>query len=90
MQIKKKLLITNKLGLHARAATQLVQVSQAYKSNINLICAGKSANANSVMALLMLAGATGTEIEVECTGPDAELALQAIEALINAKFNETE
>ncbi|EWH09124.1 phosphocarrier protein NPr [Catenovulum agarivorans DS-2] len=90
MQLSKNLLIKNKLGLHARAATQLVKVSQAYPCEIILECDGKSANANSVMGLLMLAGATGTEITVHCNGEQAEQALQAVEDLINARFHEGE
>ncbi len=78
------------MGLHARAATQLVKVSQAYPCEITIECDGKSANANSVMALLMLAGATGTEVTVSCNGEQAEQALQAVEDLINARFHEGE
>ncbi|KMT65015.1 HPr family phosphocarrier protein [Catenovulum maritimum] len=86
--IKKTLLIKNKLGLHARAATQLVQLSQNFSSKVVITYGEKSANANSVMALLMLAGATGNQVEVSCEGEDAEQALIAVEELFNAKFNE--
>lgn len=89
-EISKTLFIKNKLGLHARAATQLVQLSQAYQSTIEISCSGKKANANSVMALLMLSGATGSEIQVLCQGEDAEAALSAVESLIDARFNEGE
>ncbi|MCU4675456.1 HPr family phosphocarrier protein [Catenovulum sp. 2E275] len=89
-QVSKTLFIKNKLGLHARAATQLVQLAQSYTSEIMIVCGGKTANANSVMGLLLLSGATGTEIEVKCQGEDAQAALEAVEALINARFHEGE
>ena len=89
-QVSKILFIKNKLGLHARAATQLVKLAQTYQSEIQLTCAGKTANANSVMGLLLLSGATGTEVEVNCIGEDAQAALDAVEALIDARFHEGE
>lgn len=88
--IEKCLLIKNKLGLHARAASQLVELAQAYQSEILIICGEKKANANSVMGLLMLAGATGTEICVRCSGDDAEAAMHAVQQLIEAGFNEAD
>ncbi|WAJ70522.1 HPr family phosphocarrier protein [Catenovulum adriaticum] len=89
-QASKTLFIKNKLGLHARAATQLVQLAQTYQSKIEITCEGKTASANSVMGLLLLSGATGCEIQVQCEGEDAAAALDAVENLINARFNEGE
>ncbi len=89
-QASKTLFIKNKLGLHARAATQLVQLAQSYQSDIQISCGGKTASANSVMGLLLLSGATGCEIDVSCQGEDAQAALEAVEALINARFHEGE
>ena len=86
----KHLEIKNKLGLHARAATKLVELVANFDSEITLSNEQKSANAKSVMALLLLAGAQGKVIKVNCIGNDAEQALIAIEDLINNKFEEAE
>src|SRR5262249_56512219 len=56
--------IINALGLHARAAAQLVQVANRYKSEVTLMCEGQKANAKSIMGVLMLASAHGVELAV--------------------------
>ncbi|AWB68655.1 HPr family phosphocarrier protein [Saccharobesus litoralis] len=88
--VSESLTIVNKLGLHARAATKLVELTQQFQSTITISCEGKSANAQSVMALLLLAGAQGKQITVQCTGEDAPAALEAVKALIANKFEEAE
>ena len=84
----KQMLIQNKLGLHARAATKLVQLANQFDAHIIIKQAEKQANADSVMALLMLESSMGKYIEVHTTGPDAQAAMEAIEDLINKKFDE--
>ncbi len=84
----KQLLIQNKLGLHARAATKLVQLANRFESSITISSDGKQASADSVMALLMLESSMGKFITVHTEGKDAQLALEAIETLINQKFDE--
>ncbi len=90
MKIRKTLTIVNKLGLHARAATQLVQLANKFDANILLLKGDKQANANSVLGLMMLESHQGEQVDVEVDGPDAEQAIDAIEALIEGKFNEEE
>lgn len=84
----KELLIQNKLGLHARAATKLVQLGQKFEAKILIKQGEKEASADSVMALLMLESSMGKHITVTTSGKDAEAALLAVEALINKKFDE--
>ncbi|NTS75886.1 HPr family phosphocarrier protein [Catenovulum sp. SM1970] len=86
--ITRTLTITNKLGLHARAATKLAELAMQFKSEVTIHCDNKQAKANSVMGLLMLAGAQGKQIEVSSDGADAQAALDAIAQLIEAKFEE--
>ena len=84
----KQLLIQNKLGLHARAATKLVQLANRFEAEIQICSDGKEASADSIMALLMLESCMGKHITVHTEGKDAQLALEAIETLINQKFDE--
>jgi phosphocarrier protein NPr len=90
MTLEKKLTILNKLGLHARAATQLAKLANQFDASITLHQGDKEAFANSVLALMMLESSQGKEVILKCDGPDAEPALIAIENLIVNKFNEEE
>ena len=81
--------IINALGLHARAAAQLVQVANRYKSEVTLMCEGQKANAKSIMGVLMLAAAQGMQVTVTCKGEDAQACLQDIEKLIANRFGES-
>jgi phosphocarrier protein NPr len=88
--LEKKVTICNKLGLHARAATKLAQLSQKFKAKITLVLADKEADASSIMALMLLAGGQGKVVNIIATGEDAELALIEICQLITDKFDEDE
>lgn len=90
MEITKTVTIINKLGLHARAATKLVQVANQYTSDIELRKDDEVAPANSVLALLMLGSSMGKQVTIYCKGEDAEQAMQEIENLIANKFDEEE
>lgn len=90
MPINKTVIIENKLGLHARAATKLAQLAQTFSAEVTITQADKSANADSVMALLMLASNQGKEVTVSADGNDAADALEAICQLISNKFDEDE
>lgn len=90
MSIKKQLTIENKLGLHARAATQLVELANQFDAQITLVKGDKTADANSVLGLMMLESHQGETVTVISDGPDAESAMQAIESLIAGRFNESE
>jgi phosphocarrier protein NPr len=87
---EKTLLIVNKLGLHARAATQLVQLTNKFEAEITLHQGDKQASANSVLGLMMLESHQGKEVTVVSEGKDAQEALDAVETLIATKFNEEE
>lgn len=80
--------IVNALGLHARAAAQLVKLANRYKSEVTLRCEGQKANAKSIMGVLMLAAAQGMHLHVRCEGPDAEVCFQEISVLIATRFGE--
>jgi len=88
--ITRSLTITNKLGLHARAASKLVQLANKFSSTITLTQGDNSAPANSVLALMMLESGQGKTVEVCCEGSDAQDAMDEISALIENKFDESE
>jgi phosphocarrier protein len=86
--ISRELTIVNKLGLHARAASHLVKVASGFTSRITVGRAGASANAKSIMGLMLLAAAKGHTVTVSADGADEEQALAAVEALIRDRFHE--
>jgi phosphocarrier protein len=81
--------IVNNLGLHARAATKLVQLASRFACDIEIAREGQKANAKSVMGVLLLCGAKGTFVEVTARGPSSDEAVQAIGSLIASKFGES-
>ena len=88
MVITKKLKIINRLGLHARAASQLVKAANGFNSEITVEKDGEVVNAKSIMGILMLAAICGSEITVNVEGDDAELAMEIITRLVDDGFGE--
>lgn len=86
--LKARALITNKLGLHARAAAKLVEAAARFQSTIHVTKDGESVDARSILGLMMMNARPGTTIDVSADGPDAAEAIHAILALIEAKFGE--
>jgi len=80
--------ILNRLGLHARAAAQLVRLANGFASEIRLAKDGMEVNGKSIMGVLMLAAPKDTKILIRAIGLDAEEALEAIGDLIARKFGE--
>ena len=80
--------IRNRLGLHARAAAQLVRLANQFSSEIRVVKDGVEVNGKSIMGVLMLAAPKDTRVLVRASGTDAEEALAAIGALIDRKFGE--
>lgn len=91
LQSSKKVLIQNRLGLHARAAVKLVELAQSYDATISVSNEeNKEMSADSVMGLIMLESAQGQYVTVTALGSDAEIALAAVCELIESKFEEDE
>jgi phosphocarrier protein len=80
--------IVNALGLHARAATKLVQLATRFPCDVQVARQEQAANGKSVMGVLLLCGSRGTVIEVTATGERAQECVDAIGALIADKFGE--
>lgn len=82
--------IVNKLGLHARAAAKLVALASEFEARIWLVRGEKRIDATSIMAVMMLAAAEGTELVLESDGPDEERAMEDISHLVAQRFGEDE
>ncbi len=82
--------IVNRLGLHARAATKLVQLASKYPCDVEIAREDQSANGKSVMGVLLLCGSRGTVVEVRAKGERAEECVVAIGDLIANRFGEAQ
>jgi len=82
--------IINALGLHARAAAQLVKTANKYKCEVWIECEGQRVNGKSIMGVLMLAAAHGMRVKIQCEGEGAADCLAEIGALIADKFGENQ
>ena len=85
---EQEVVISNKLGLHARASAKLVQLVQGFKSTVYLVSKGREVNAQSIMGVMMLAAGLGSPVTIRADGPDEEAALTAVAALFERKFDE--
>jgi phosphocarrier protein len=86
--MERSFVILNKLGLHARAAAQLVRIANRYGCEIRIARDEMEVNAKSIMGVLMLAAPKDSTVVIKAEGPDANEAVDAIGELINAKFGE--
>ena len=88
--VSQQITIINKLGLHARAASKLVNEASQFESEVFIDKDGNRVNAKSIMGVMMLAASKGTEIVLEAEGNDEQACLDAIATLINNRFDEAE
>ncbi|PCJ20984.1 MAG: phosphocarrier protein HPr [SAR86 cluster bacterium] len=87
--LKEKVTIINIAGLHARAASKLVELTASFGSTVQ-IGHDKMVDGKSILSLMMLAAVQGTQLVIEVEGADEELAMSSIIALINDYFGEGE
>lgn len=80
--------IKNKLGMHARPAMAFVELANQYKARITVRRDAEAVDGKSIMQMMMLAAAKGTELEIEAQGPDADEAADALVDLVERKFDE--
>jgi phosphocarrier protein len=88
--IRANVTISNKLGLHARASAKFTKLAGTFRSEVSMARGERSVNAKSIMGVMMLAAGLGAEVQIEVTGEDEQAAMDALLALINAKFGEAE
>lgn len=82
------LTLINARGLHARAASKFVDVAKAYGCDVSLTVGDKTVDGKSIMALLMLGAPVGSQLQLETSGDEADEALAALQALVEAGFDE--
>ena len=88
MSVEREFDILNRLGLHARAAAQLVRMANGFASEVRVGKDGMEVNGKSIMGVLMLAAPKDSKILIRASGTDAEEAVAAIGELIERKFGE--
>ncbi len=90
MEASRDIEIINKLGMHARAAAKFVKLATSFDSHIDIQKDSRRVNAKSIMGVMMLAASKGSTITIHADGSDAEKSLDALEQLINNRFDEDE
>lgn len=80
--------VSNKLGLHARPAAEIVKVAGKFKSQITIVRDDMEVNGKSIMGVMMLSAEQGATLVLRAEGDDAQQALDAIEKLVEGKFGE--
>ena len=88
--IKTTTTISNKLGLHARASAKLTKLAGSFACEVWMSRGERRVNAKSSMGVMMLAAGLGSTVDLETNGPDEQVAMEALLALIHDKFGEGE
>jgi phosphocarrier protein len=86
--LTKELIVSNKLGIHARPAALFVKTANRFQCDVFVEKDGEKVNGKSIMGLMMLAAGPGSKLIVHAIGPDASKALVEIENLLKRKFDE--
>lgn len=87
-KLEKEVPIANRLGLHARPAAMFVRIASRYRAEVWVSKEGEEVNGKSIMGLMMLAAGQGSKLRIRCEGLDADKAMEELEALIMAGFDE--
>jgi phosphocarrier protein HPr len=88
MIVRRTVEICNERGLHARASAKFVKLASTYDAEVRVGRDGAMVDARSIMGLMMLAAGIGSSIDIEAEGPDAEVAVAALAALVECRFEE--
>ena len=88
LRITKELVVTNKLGIHARPAARVVKTANRFECDVYVEKDGERVNGKSIMGLMMLAAGPGSKLLVFAEGEDAAKAVVELEALLRRKFDE--
>jgi phosphocarrier protein len=90
MEASRNVKIINKLGMHARAAAKFVKLATSFQSDIDIEKDSRRVNAKSIMGVMMLAASKGSTVTLYARGEDSQQSLDALEHLINDRFDEDE
>ena len=88
MKVTREIAITNKLGLHLRAAAQFVQTANQFKSDVWVLKDDARVNGKSIMGVMTLVAVQGSSLSIEVNGDDAEACMDGLETLAKNKFGE--
>lgn len=88
--LEQEIKIVNKLGLHARASAKLVSTAARFSSRVEVAFGSHTADAKSIMSVMMLAASVGSLVTLRTNGDDEQAAIDAVSALINNYFDEEE
>ena len=88
--LSKELVVQNKMGIHARPAAMIVRITNKFKADVFVEKEEEQVNGKSIMGLMMLAAAQGSELTVTTRGDDEDAALAALTELVNNRFGEPE
>jgi phosphocarrier protein len=88
MTVRRTVEICNERGLHARASAKFVKLASGFNAEVRVARDGAVVDARSIMGLMMLAAGIGSTIDIEAEGPDADAAVDALSALVEARFEE--
>lgn len=88
--LERETTIKNKLGLHARAASKFIELSQRFAASVEVVKGSQTANGKSIMSMMMLQATKGTSVIIRANGEDESEALEAILQLIDNLFGEAE
>ena len=86
--IVREFTILNRLGLHARPSALFVKTANRFQCEVWVEKDGEQINGKSIMGLMMLAAGQGSKLKITCEGPDAQMALTELEAIIARRFDE--
>jgi len=86
--VEKEITVVNSLGIHARPSSLIVQTAQKFRSSISIVKSGASADAKSIMSVMMLAATCGSKVTIRTNGEDEGAAAEAIMDLFMRKFDE--
>ncbi len=87
-QAEKTVVLTNRMGLHARPSTQIATTASRFSADVTITKDDMTVDAKSVLELLMLAAECGSELTVQGDGDDAQAAVAAISSLVESRFGE--
>ena len=88
--IRRELVISNRLGLHARATAKLVQLLSTFRSQATLEARGREVNAKSIMGVMLLAAGQGSSVLLRVDGDDEAAAADAVAGLFARRFDEAD
>ena len=87
--IERAVQVTNRNGIHARPAAEIVKVAGRFRSQITMARDDLEVNGKSIMGVMMLAAEFGATLLLRAEGADADAALSALAELIEGKFGES-